>query len=102
MHDILLTVIIPLESTGIFDWFNEKNASAQAAARGFSITAAIIFVIVTAIISKLAAARVIIAGIIAGIFVWIVFNVTDLENRVDNEMSGGVAAVQAAPDHPHA
>ena len=81
-------IVSPL-STGIFDWFNEKNSSALGAARGLSITVAVIFVIVTAIVSRLAAARIIVALVIAALFVWGVFNVTKLKDRVDTEMSSG-------------
>jgi len=48
-------------------------------------------VIYQAIVSRGAMARVIIAGIAAGIFIWIVFNVTDLQTRVNNEVN----AIQA-------
>ena len=37
-----------------------------------------------------------ISGIAAGIFVWIVFNVTDLRDRVDSEVNAA-APVSAAP-----
>lgn len=72
---------------GIIDWLTGKNAAVQTLGRGFSITAGIIFVIYQALISRGAMARVIIAGIAAGIFIWIVFNVTDLKDRVGNEVN---------------
>ena len=88
MHDVLGALIsVPLQTEGVFDWINQKNTAAMAAARGLSVTVAIIFVIITAAASRMAAARVIISGIIAAVFVWVVFNVTKLEDRVDNEMS---------------
>jgi len=76
---------------GIIDWLTGKNAAVQTLSRAFSITAGIIFVIYQAIVSRGAMARVIIAGIAAGIFIWIVFNVTDLQTRVQNEVN----AIQA-------
>ena len=76
---------------GIIDWLTGKNAAVQTLSRAFSITAGIIFVIYQAIVSRGAMARVIIAGIAAGIFIWIVFNVTDLKTRVNNEVN----AIQA-------
>lgn len=102
MNDVLAALItVPLQTEGIFDWVNEKNASAMAAARGLSITIAIIFLLVTAARTKLAAAPIIIAGIIAAIFVWIVFNVTKLDDRVDTEMSSGpVSSISVAQTPP--
>jgi hypothetical protein len=73
--------------TGIIDWLTGKNAAVQTLGRGFSITAGIIFVIYQAFVSRGAMARIIIAGIAAGIFVWIVWNVTGLKDRVDTEVN---------------
>jgi hypothetical protein len=92
---------------GIIDWLTGKNAAVQTLSRAFSITAGIIFVIYQAIVSRGAMARVIIAGIAAGIFIWIVFNVTDLQTRVNNEVNASQApagysqlAEPSAHQHP--
>lgn len=73
--------------TGLIDWVTSKNAAIQSLGRGMSITFAIIFVIYQAILSRGAMARVIVAGLAAAIFVWIVWNVTSLKDRVDNEVN---------------
>lgn len=83
-----LAAAVPMAGgDGIIDWLTGKNAAVQTLGRGFSITAGIIFVIYQAFVSRGAMARVIIAGIAAGIFIWIVFNVTDLKDRVNNEVN---------------
>ncbi len=79
---------------GFLDWGTAKNTQTQALFRGVSITVAIIFVIWQAIASRMAMARIIIAGVTAGILVWVVWNVTNLKDRVDNEVNAMPAVVQ--------
>ena len=56
--------------------------------------------------NKLAPLLILISGLAAGVFVWIVWNVTTLRDRVDNEVSAPPAVVQphnftaaATPSH---
>lgn len=85
---------------GILDWVDAKSTQATTTIRGVSILLAIIFVVVAAVVSRMAMARVLIAGIAAGLFIWIVFNVTSIQERVGNEIGvGGVSTTvtTAAP-----
>lgn len=84
---------------GILDWVNTKSSQATTTVRTVAALLAIIFVIVAAVVSRMAMARVLIAGIAAGLFVWIVFNVTDIKDRVDSEInaSAAVTVVVAGP-----
>lgn len=87
---------------GILDWLTAKNAQTQTVLRALAVTLGIIFVIWQAVSSRGAMARVIIAIIAAGIFVWGVWNVTDIKDRVDNEVNAAGATVvqlHPAPDH---
>lgn len=88
------TMISASGTGGILDWVDNKTSQATVTIRTFSVLLAIIFVIVAAVMSRMSMARVLIAGITAGLFVWIVFNVTSLRDRVDNEInaSGAVAS----------
>lgn len=79
---------------GILDWLTAKNTTTQKLLRAASITAAIIFVLLEAIRSRMAMARVIIAGVAAGLLVWIVFNVTSLQDRVGNEVESSPATTR--------
>jgi hypothetical protein len=83
--------------SGIIDWLTGKNAAVQTLGRGFSVTAGIIFVIYQAFVSRGAMARIIIAGIAAAAFVWIVWNITALKDRVDNEVN----ALRAPASYSH-
>lgn len=74
--------------SGILDWLTTKLAATQTLFRTIGITGGMGFVIWQGIVSRGALARIIIAGIAAGIFVWIVWNVTSLQDRVDNEVNG--------------
>lgn len=80
---------------GILDWSNSKLASVEATFRILSGVAGVGFVIWQAFQSRGAMARIIISGLAAGVFVWIVFNVTDLQDRVDSEINAGGVTVGA-------
>jgi len=82
---------------GILDWGNTKVAELGTFFRGFSVVAGIGFVIFQALASRGAFARIIISGLAAGVFIWIVWNVTDLRDRVDREVRTP-AAIRLQPD----
>ena len=99
-----LTVASALSSTepaavlaageGILDWSNSKLAAVEATFRVLAGVAGVGFVIWQGFQSRGAMARIIISGLAAAVFVWIVFNVTDLQGRVDSEINA--AAVTAS------
>jgi hypothetical protein len=84
------------QDSDIIGWLGTKTGELGALFRSVSVVAGIGFVILQAIKSGGAIARIVISGIAAGIFVWIVFNVTDLRDRVDSEVNAA-APVSAAP-----
>lgn len=79
--------VILAQDAGILDWTETKLGELGTLFRTFSIVAGIGFVIFQAIRSGGAMARIVISGLAAAIFVWIVFNVTDLRDRVDTEVN---------------
>lgn len=83
-------------TVGILDWINAKSSELQTVGRGLAVTFGIVFVIYQAIVSRGAMARVIIAGIAAGIFIWIVWNVTALKDRVGQEVNATRAPATAS------
>lgn len=85
--------LIPLE--GVLDWITLKNTQTQTVVRAVAVTIAIIFVVVQAITSRFAMARIIVTGLAAGLFVWIVWNVTTISNTVGEEMTGYISLVPA-------
>lgn len=91
-----------LAGTGLLDTANEKAAAVQVTLRAVAAVGSIFFVIKNAISSGGAIARIAISAVAAGAFMWIVFNVTDLQNRVGNEVKPAAAPVirlaAAAPD----
>lgn len=80
-----------LAGTGILDTANTKAAAIQVTLRAGAGVGALFFVIKNAISSGGAIARIVVAGLAAGVFMWIVFNVTDLQNRVGTEVTGAGA-----------
>lgn len=92
---------LPMASgDGILDWVTVKNTQTQTVLRAVAVTVGIIFVIVQAVLSRLAMARIIISLLAAGLFVWGVWSVTDIQDRVGNEFAAGPGIVQTAPG-PH-
>ena len=87
---------------GLLDWLTAKNGQTQTVLRGLAVTLGIIFVIWAAVASRGAMARIIIAIVAAGVFIWGVFNVTSIKDRVGNEVNAsGPSVVQLAhPDGP--
>lgn len=65
--------------------------------RSGSVVAAIAFVIINAIRSNGAIARIVISGLAAGVFVWIIFNVTTIKDHVGNEVNSAPAVQTSTP-----
>lgn len=99
VHDIatqLMAVPQPPPSGsegGLLDWGNDKVAQLGSFFRGFSVVAGIGFVIVQALISRGAFSRIIVSGLAAAVFIWIVWNVTDLKDRVGKDLQAAPAVV---------
>ncbi len=95
-------------SGGILDWGNGKVAQLGTFFRGFSIVGGVGFVIFQALASRGAFSRIIISGLAAAVFIWIVFNVTSLRDRVGKDLQTAPAhswvhhgaAVDHSADHP--
>lgn len=83
--------------TGVIDWLTNKLADLQALFRTLSVVGGMGFVIWQGIQSRGAMARIIIAGIAAGVFIWIVWNVTNLQARVGNEVNASSSYSQLVP-----
>lgn len=79
--------VLAAGGTGLLDWLTNKLTDLQAVFRLLSVVGGMGFVIWQGISSRGAMARIIIAGIAAGIFIWIVWNVTALQTRVGNEVN---------------
>lgn len=77
---------------GILDWGSAKATEALTVLRLFGTVLAVGFVLYQGVASRGALARIIISGIAAGVFVWIIWNVDDLRDRVDNEVNSAPAA----------
>lgn len=92
---------IHMQQGGILDWIDSASGRALTTARGVALAAAVIFVIIIMVTSKMAMTRVILAGLSAGVFVWIIYNVTEIRDRVDTEVNastrGGITQVVESP-----
>jgi hypothetical protein len=73
--------------TGLLDWLTTKLSELQSMFRTLSVVGGMGFVIWQAIASRGAMARIIVSGLAAALFVWIVWNITNLQERVDQEVN---------------
>lgn len=85
---------------GLLDTAEEKNTQFQNLLRGFAVTAGIGFIIWQGIQSRGAMARIFLAIIAAGIFIWGVWSVIDVKDRVSNEFESAPAVVHATEVSP--
>jgi hypothetical protein len=92
-----LAAVMPA-GDGIIAWLTTKNTETLTLVRAAAVTLACIFVIMNAVSSRGAMARIIISLAAAGVFVWGVFNVTTIKDRVGDEV-GSLAPVSAAAPH---
>lgn len=91
------TGVVPLApGDGVLDMLTTLNTETQAVLRALAVTLAVVFVIWQAVVSRMAMARIIVATLAAGIFVWAVLNVTAVKDLVNNELNatGAVAQVE--------
>jgi hypothetical protein len=79
--------ILPMAGDDLIGFTGEKINAVGTLMRLGSGVLAVLFVIMTAIKTRGAMAAIVVSGLSAAVFVWIVFNVTDLRDRVDNEMN---------------
>jgi hypothetical protein len=84
---------------GLLDWATAKNAQTQTLMRAMAVTLGIVFIFIQGVISRGAMARILIATISAGIFVYAVWNITAIQDRVGNEVNGmSVSVVHTTAD----
>lgn len=97
------TVYLAASGDGILDWLTAKNSQSQTLLRALAVTLGILFVIMQAVASRGAMARIIISLAAAGVFIWGVWSVTDIRDRLDNEINSmaPVVAPQADADAHH-
>ena len=86
-------MVVAAGGAGLLDWLTNKLTDLQGVFRLLSVVGGMGFVIWQGISSRGAMARIIISGIAAGIFIWIVWNVTALQTRVNNEVNAVRAPV---------
>jgi hypothetical protein len=88
-------------SGGIIDLLSNKATALNGLFRLVSVVFGAGFVMWHGVVSRGAVARILIAGVAAGFFVWLVWNVTDVKNRVQNEVNSAPAPLISSVSAPH-
>lgn len=82
----LIAELAPMASSGIFDLLNEKLGDLRSLILVAAVVAGSGFVLWQAITSRGNLARIVVSGIGAAVLIYLVYNVTDLKDRVGNEI----------------
>ena len=83
---------------GVLDLASEKLDAFMVLARAAAVAVAVIFIIYRAIATKGAMAAILIAVACGAIFIYGVWNVTDLQDRVGNEINSAPAGSSLTVD----
>lgn len=78
---------VVLVAEGILPWIDRKGGEVQDTARVVASVVALGFMILTAIKSRGAVAAIAASGLVAGMFLWFVFNITAVKDRVEDEVN---------------
>lgn len=79
---------------GLLDWTTDTASNLQGVLRVVAITVAILFVVFKAVQSKFAIGTIIVSALAAGVFIWIVYNVTSLRDTVGEDLPGSAPVSQ--------
>lgn len=101
MSYILSTVTDPntlLLAEGITEFTERKGGEVQSAMRVVGVVVAMGFVIFVGIAKRGAFAAIASSGLVAGLFIWFLFNVTKTSEMVDDEISSSGPVVVSEID----
>ncbi|MBB1033317.1 hypothetical protein G6031_02800 [Dietzia sp. CQ4] len=86
---------------GLLGTINVKSEEAKETVRIVSGLVAIAFVVFQAAVSRMAMGRIIVSSLAAGVFLWVVFNVTEVKDKVGEDLALSVVeSVAVAPSTP--
>lgn len=95
--------VLASSTGGILDWVDDKSAQATNTIRNVVIVVALLMIAITAVVTKMAFAKLIATGLAAGFFIWLVFNIDWVQNLVGNEIGAGevvtTSTLAAPPAH---
>lgn len=83
---------------GVFDLATEKLNSLNVLLRAAAVVVAVIFIIYRAVATKGAMAAILVAVACGALFIYGVWNVTDLQTRVGNEINSAPAVSSLTVD----
>lgn len=81
---------------GLLDWTSDTATDLRGVLRVVAITVAVLFVVFKAVQSKFAIGTIVVSALAAGVFIWIVYNVTALRDTVGEDMPGSAPATEYA------
>lgn len=83
---------------GLLGTINVKSEEAKETVRIVSGLVAIAFVVFQAAVSRMAMGRIIVSTLAAGVFMWVVFNITEVKDKVGEDLA--LSVVQSVADTP--
>ena len=99
LESLLVPLLVPLEG-GLLDFVQGKNADVLTTVRDVGLTIAVFFIVFKAIEAKFSMARVVIALMAAGIFLWGLNNVDTIKGWFKNEAEASTPVQVVHPGPP--
>lgn len=84
-------LLVPME--GVLEWVRTLSTDVLFTMRVIAGVLAVVFIVWQGVASRGSLARIIIAGLAAGVFFWLVYNVTSVKDAVGEDMFGMISAV---------
>lgn len=100
LESLLVPLLVPLAGGGVLDWVQGKNADVLVTLREVVITIAVVFVVFKAIEAKFTIARIVMAVLAAGIFLWAVMNIDTIQDWVTKEAEASPQIQMVHPGPP--
>lgn len=92
--------LLPLAGDGVLDLANRKLGEFHQTLLLAGGMFAVVFVLMQAISGKGSVARIVVAGIAAAVFLFIIHNTDFLRKQVDNELNSAPSPLFVEDDHP--
>lgn len=91
---------ITIQADGVLDWTQSTSERLRTVLQVVAVTVAVLFVVYKAVQSKFAIGTIIVSALAAGVFIWIVFNVTSLDDTVGEDLPGSAPVVEQTVTPP--
>lgn len=95
----LVPAIMPMAADGLLGWIESEAAALDATVKTVGVVVAVIMFLYVSLRNGFALARMIMAGLVAGLFIVIITNVQWFSTKVGNELGAAPPVVSTVSVH---